>query len=138
MSIPRNDETPDFCTIRHLLPYIFVAGIKGGYIFPTEAELLNPPSDGIFKTFISYDTFAARIKHLTDNVLKLENLKITPQTIRKTGYLFAVLGSGDPSDMRKSARHKLLQNAEKYRLNTISTKDHIERIGGDIAICNKV
>ena len=51
MSIPRNDETPDFCTIRHLLPYIFVAGIKGGYIFPTEAKLLNPPSDVIFKTF---------------------------------------------------------------------------------------
>ena len=138
MSIPRNDETPDFCTIRHLLPYIFVAGIKGGYIFPTEAELLNPPSDGIFRTFISYDTFAARIKHLTDNVLKLENLKITPQTIRKTGYLFAVLGSGDPSDMRKSARHKSLQNAKKYRLDAMSIKGHIDCMGGDTAIRNKI
>jgi hypothetical protein len=38
---------PEFCLVRPLLVYSHLIGIKGGYLFPSAAELHNPPADGI-------------------------------------------------------------------------------------------
>ena len=53
-----------FCAVRHLLIYVYALGIKGGHMFPTEAELNNPPSDGIYTTCMTYQTFSDRMNHL--------------------------------------------------------------------------
>lgn len=59
-----NKTHHEFCTLRHLLPYVYLLNIKGGYLFPTEEELKNPPADGIYKTYMTYDTFSKRLDHL--------------------------------------------------------------------------
>jgi hypothetical protein len=47
----KNDETPTiFCFVRHLLIHVYICGIQGGFLFPTQDELYNHPVDGIFKT----------------------------------------------------------------------------------------
>ena len=49
-----DDECPEFCPVRLLLVYIHFSKIQGGFLFPSEVELLNPPSDGMFVKMISF------------------------------------------------------------------------------------
>ena len=60
---------PAFCPIRHLLIYVHMAGIKSGYLFPSVAELKNPPADGHFKTRVRCDAFHTAMKACIAKVL---------------------------------------------------------------------
>jgi hypothetical protein len=49
-----DEECPEFCLVRHLLVYVYLAGIKAGFLFPMEKELMAmPPADGTFTTGLS-------------------------------------------------------------------------------------
>jgi hypothetical protein len=60
---------PEFCPVGPLLVYAHLIGIKGGYLFPSAAELKNPPADGIYKTTIDYGVFMDHLQHLCELVL---------------------------------------------------------------------
>ena len=49
-----DDECPKFSPILLLLVYIHLTKIQGGFLSPSEGELLNPPSDGMFVKMISF------------------------------------------------------------------------------------
>ena len=110
-------ENPVFCPIRHLLIYLHVTGIKKGYLFPSAKELNNPPANGHFQTMINYSKFLRDLQKVTDAVLPERNgikLNIGSHTFRKTAYLFAVFGRGDPPEIRLAARHMREKNASTY------------------------
>jgi hypothetical protein len=120
---PRNltlwadDECPDLCAVRLLLVYLFLTGIKGGYLFPDNVELNNMPADGICRTRLSKKKLMSRLPRLFVDVLKKADMRLGTHTFRKTAYLLAVWGGGEISDIMFSARHKSLQEAEGYRLD---------------------
>ena len=45
LKIWADDVYPELCPVRPLLVYMYLIRIKGGYLFPTAAELANPPAD---------------------------------------------------------------------------------------------
>ena len=65
-----DDNCPDLCPVRHLLIYVYLAGIKGGYLFPRSQELVgqNKPDDGIYLTCVSYNTFRKQFKMIVAQV----------------------------------------------------------------------
>ncbi len=89
-----DDEHPDLCPVRALAVYSYLIGIKGGYLFPSETELHNPPANGHFETTIVYTTLMAHFKRLCDDVLQPRDngIKVGCHSFRKTGYLVAVFG----------------------------------------------
>ncbi len=116
--IHADDENPDLCPVRALAVYSYLIGIKGGFLFPSEKELHDPPSDGIYKTIITYSTFRNHIKALCANVLRPRpgGMNVGCHSFRKTGYCMAIFGgvrTDDPSLM-KSARHQSPTEAATY------------------------
>jgi hypothetical protein len=58
-------ENPLFCPILHLLVYgCYLLKIKDGHLCPAKEELLNPPIDGVYKTWMSYETFLIKIRNI--------------------------------------------------------------------------
>jgi hypothetical protein len=116
-----DNEYPELCPCRPLLIYMHIIGIKGGYLFPSESELFDPPADGIYKTTINYQTFLESFKELCHRILPpRKDLKIGCQTFRKSFYVVAVFGGGEESDVRMSARHASPRNSEKYRQDAMT------------------
>ena len=68
------DECPEFCPVCLLLVYIHFTKIQGDFLFPSELELLNPPSDGVFVTQISYGVLKVHMTLLVKDVLELSGL----------------------------------------------------------------
>lgn len=100
----RQDEFPHFCPVRHLLFYLHIQKINGGYLFPDLIE--NKPK-------YSYRCFNDRVKHIMRKLLRrMEN--VSTHLFRNSGYLFAVFGRGCFDIIRKSARHKTAQTAIGY------------------------
>ena len=85
-----DDECPEFCPVCLLLVYIHVTKIQGGCLFPSELELLNPPSDGVFVAQISYSVLQVCMTLLVEDVLGLSGLsaQVGLLLILKTGYLW--------------------------------------------------
>ena len=116
-----NHEYPELCPVRHLLVYLYLTGIKSGYLFPSEKELLHPPANGHFTTTINYGTFMRQLKTLCEEVLpEREDLKVGCHVFRKTGYLVAVFGNALHSALRQSARHESENNSLKYYEDALS------------------
>jgi hypothetical protein len=96
--------------------HINLIGIKGGYLFPSAAELKNPPADGIYKTTIDYSVFMEHLQTLCELVLPARaDMKIGCQTFRKTGYCVAIFGDANSIDLKKSARHSIDTHSGTYR-----------------------
>jgi hypothetical protein len=121
-----DDENPEFCPVRHLLVYVYLAGIKGGFLFPSKRELLvNRPENGIFETGITADAVQIRVEYLVKIVCKLEGFKCGLQMFRKAAFLFARWGGGDSLDVETDARHTknskdgALYNLDANTLNEI-------------------
>jgi hypothetical protein len=113
-------EYPELSPVGPLLVYTHLIGIKGGYMFPTAAELKNPPADGIYKTTIDYSVFMDHLQNLCELVLPpREDMKIGCQTFRKTGYCMAIFGEANSIDLMKSARHSTAENSSKYRKDAV-------------------
>ena len=66
-----DDECPEFCPVRLLLVYGHLTKIQGGFLFPSELELLNPPLNGVFVTQISYGVLQDHMTLLAKDVLGL-------------------------------------------------------------------
>ena len=118
-----NNETPDLCPVRYLLVYLYLAGIKSGPLFPTEAELYNPPPDGNYKSTVSEDKIYEQLDTLWSKVLKRFS-KLGTHTCRKTAYLWACLGlEGGMASLpviMQAARHKTFATAQTYLQNAYS------------------
>ena len=74
LKIYADHDYPELCPVRHLLIYLHLTGIKSGYLFPSAAELANPPADGHFKTTVKYEIFMRCLKNLCVEVLPYEEL----------------------------------------------------------------
>ena len=127
-----SDDCPEFCPLRHLLLYVYLTKMKGGYLFPNEKELNNPPADGIFRTKCGGQSVRETLAELYNIVVSvtvvpfnkrlgndrwLDFMKVGTHSYRKTGWLFAVLGGGNESSIMESSRHASVKNAIKYRLD---------------------
>jgi hypothetical protein len=129
-----NNETPDLCPMRYLLVYVYCAGIKGGTLFPNWDELKTPPVSGVHVTKIAEKDLYKEVNHLWFNVLKRQT-KLGTHTCRKTGYLWACLGGGDPvrdellHEVMQAARHKTFNVAVKYLQNARSLAENIRQHG---------
>lgn len=107
---------PDLCPVRPLLVYMQLLGLKGGFLFPSEHEIKNPPHDGIYKTMICYKTFLSQFKSLCLNVLpERPDMKIGAHVFRKSFYLLGIFGEGNAYDLQASARHKSGECSIVYR-----------------------
>ena len=131
MMIWTDDECPEFCPVRLLLSYVHCSGIKGGVLFPVEADLRNPPNDGIFQTPLTYKVMRLRMVNLVRTLLKLPatHFKTGLHVTRRTAYLFAIFGSGQIASIAPSARHKNIDTAMHYAhdAETLFAKQRIFR-----------
>ncbi len=64
------DEHPDFCPVWLLLIYLHASGIKSGVLFPTEAELHQPPEGGTCVDPLTYKVFMAWMLFLVRSILQ--------------------------------------------------------------------
>ena len=121
-----DDECPEFCPIHLLLVYNYASKIKGGFLFPSEVELNNPPPDGIFVTQVSYGVMRERVASLVKDVLGLSGVtfKVGLHLLRKTAYLFGIWGNADVATIAKSARHKCIDTANDYACDAALIKVH--------------
>jgi hypothetical protein len=87
--------------------------MKGGMLFPSKNEVDNPPSDGFYKTQLTKQAFQEHFKSICHKVIK-RVAKFGTHCCRKTGYLFAIWAKGNINDIRKSARHKTIESAQRY------------------------
>ena len=108
----------DLCPLRPLLVYMHILGIKGGFLFPTEEEIKNPPQDRIYKTVVCYQKFLLDFKKKCLAVLDLDqrpDFKIGVHVFRKTFYLLGVFGDAPEMELKESARHKSMDSSFCYR-----------------------
>jgi len=123
MKLYADHTCPEFCPVRALGIYMYLTGTKGGYLFPTPQELLNPPTDGVYKTCIDYKNFLNALKELCQNVLPpRDDLKIGCHTFRKTFYLLAVFGDANAFDLQTCGRHRSVENSIRYRKSALTLK----------------
>ena len=115
------DSLPKLCLLRHLLVHVHCAGIKSGYVFPSDKNHgIHPPGqstdqDGHMESGILYAEFD---KWITDR-LKLNtrnngHANWGPHAPRRSIYLFGVLGGGEFADVMRNARHEDLTTAKGY------------------------
>ena len=106
--------------------YIYASKIKGGFLFPSEVELNNPPPDGIFVTQVSYGVTRERVASLVKDVLGLSGVtfKVGLHLLRKTAYLFGIWGNADVATIAKSARHKCIDTANDYACDAALIRVH--------------
>ena len=118
-----DNEYPELCVVRHLLIYIYLTDMNGGYMFPGWTELMHPPSDGIYLTHVAYNTFEKYFKTLLAKILPNGGtyLKMGLHMFRKTGYKFAIWGHGLWEAIKRDARHKDDADAYKYAGDSWST-----------------
>lgn len=113
----------EFCPVRHLLCFIYLAGIKGGNLFPTEAELgKGPPPDGVYKTKMSADCLREVFNGLFHSILQTDQ-KIGLHTFRVTAYLFAMWGGASEPAAMDAARHATIASAKRYFKDCQATKN---------------
>ena len=82
-----DEECQEIYPVSILLCFVHCAGIKGGFIFPSEQELKSPPDNGIFVTQLSYSVVMSRMNKIAKQVLGLVNYKVRMHTFCCTGYL---------------------------------------------------
>jgi hypothetical protein len=71
---PDND-VPELCPVRHLMVYIYLTGISGGYFFPSGnvmSSIKDPGSgfNGHVGESISYATYQTRVKQIMTKLMK--------------------------------------------------------------------
>lgn len=149
-----NDEYPEFCPVRHLLWYLKVFRIKGGYIFPEDKSLITFWEDGRRHDWspdkrIAYTPFLRLVSSLVQDVCKRDISMFTVGThiCRKTAYLFAVWGFmnglslGSYSNfliphmylaqIMRSARHSTVNNANTYQRDSSTIFELVKRERSD-------
>jgi hypothetical protein len=100
-----DDVCPLLCPVRHLIVYVYLAKIKKGHLFPTLAELQDPPADGNYVTYLSYETYQSRLTAACTTLFKGRDGHYGTHTARKTGYLLAIWAGASIDEVKQSARH---------------------------------
>jgi hypothetical protein len=114
-----DDICPDLDVPRHLLAFLYAINWKGGYLFPSEKELNNPPADGVYKTFMTEETLISTLKHIYNTVLKRDS-KLGSHVFRKSGYLHGRLGGASFEEMMVGASHDTAESAARYMMDADS------------------
>ena len=78
---------------------------------------------------LSYKKFNTYLQDLVRHVLKIDSLKITAHTLRKTAYLFAVFRNAVQSDIHLGAHHADIKNSDRYLLDAQTKYEIIKEQG---------
>ena len=130
----RDSVNPMFCPILHLEIYFYFIKAKGGHFFPTVKELHAPPANGIYKTWMRYETFLNSVKNLCETLFAREGPWGT-HTCRKTSYLLAICGGGTFESIMMSARHSDINSAKKYERDAMYLLESSKINGISMASC---
>lgn len=108
------DDVPSSCPVRHLFAWLFLTGIRSGYLFPSYRSL-EKLKENVYhvREKISNATYMDRYKHFADAHITRE-AKIGTHSNRKTYYLEGVFSKAEHGALTAGARHKSLANAAKY------------------------
>jgi hypothetical protein len=120
--INRDDHTPELCPVRHILAWIYLLGIKSGYIFPDEKTLTamidtgntHPLKYDNPSNHISYSVFQHRFKSACEEIITDRAGPWGTHSCRKTFYLLGIWGKGSLEALMQDARHKTIKNAQIY------------------------
>jgi hypothetical protein len=111
-------RVPEFCPVRHLFVYLYLSGIKDGFVFPPWQDITGkaPPADGVYKNHLSYSTFSKWFKRMLESVLPNGGAAFHTglHMFRKTGYKFAIWGKGKWEEIKVDARHVNDNDAKLY------------------------
>lgn len=110
----RDKLNPELCPIVNLQLYSYLIGIKGillclmpgGHLFPTLHEIESKPSDGIYRSCLSGQSYRDKFQDKCNTLFKRKG-KWGTHTCRKTAYLLAVWGGGTFQTIMRSARHSV-------------------------------
>ncbi|KAI3645930.1 hypothetical protein MP228_008858 [Amoeboaphelidium protococcarum] len=108
-------DVPELCPVRALLTWIFISGIRTGFLFPQESTLDAVKQVGHAAYNISYVSYHRQYQKACKIATGNPDGKFGTHTSRKTGYLLAVWGMGSEIDITKSARHASSANAALYK-----------------------
>lgn len=125
-----NNDYEDIDPVRNLLAWLNLIGWKGGFLFPSEEELNNPPSNGIYQTHMSDDSLRDKLDVMYRDVLNRTD-RLGTHTFRKTGYLFSRLGGGDWHGIMQAANHKTYEIADRYDKG-LACLGNLIRLNGDL------
>ena len=94
-----DEEHSDFDELTHLLWYMKIFNIRGGYLFPPtkvlEKQLIGGSQEALVcETHIKYQDFAFKFKVLVKEVIGRDEkiFLVGTHTLRKTAYLMAIWG----------------------------------------------
>jgi len=117
-----DDAHADVDLKRNLLGYLYAIGWKGGYLFPAQDELKNPPTDGVYKSCLSEDDLYRSLKYLFHTVLKRTD-KLTSHSGRKSGYLWNRIRGADAAQLMQAADHDCYEVACRYAKDCDAIKE---------------
>ena len=132
-----DDSCPLLCPVRHLLVYVYLAKIKKGHLFPTLEELDDPPTDGVFKTYLSYETYKCRLSAACTSLFNGREGHYGTHTARKTGYLLALWAGGELELIKYSARHSTDSKSAQHYYRDASALCDISKENGNEFILAK-
>ncbi|KAJ3270164.1 hypothetical protein HDV01_000499 [Terramyces sp. JEL0728] len=106
-------ECPMLCPVLHLQAYLYCTKIKSGFLFPSLAELNQPPSDGKFVTIL-------KVGDLVDTIVNAvhefsPDFEFGLETFVKSGYANATWGGAQLEKIMKSARHTDMETAMRFQ-----------------------
>ena len=108
-----DDDCPLVDLKRILLAYLYAIGWKGGALFPTKAEINDPPADGIYKTRMTENDLYTTLGLLQKGVLKRKD-KLVSHAGRKSGYLFGIIRGASVLSLKQDADHECYEVVERY------------------------
>jgi hypothetical protein len=121
-----HDKVPELCPVRHLLAWIYISKIRGGYLFPPDKKLKDGKfPDGFFGKTMSRGRYHALYKQYCESYLdpvRLKTCHFGTHSNRKTGYLFAVWGDAPDSELKEAARHEGIVDMNKYKADSPTLK----------------
>ena len=123
-----DNQYPAMCPVRSLIGYIYLTGLKSGYVFP-RSHLLgtidHATEDGHQQLGT---TFLSDSKEVYERITGNLDTYGT-HTGRKTYYLLGVLGGADTIALKQGARQKKDSTVENYLQDAYTVKAMIEAEG---------
>jgi hypothetical protein len=132
-------EYPEFCALSHLLIYIHAAGIRGGFLFPSDIDLHDPNvgTNGIYIRHETYHQLLGAFKKVGEVALAEysgtnvdgKEFKLTVHICRKASYNFRVSAYENVEDidwvlLKFDARHSQDKDAETYIRDAMQNRQY--------------
>lgn len=121
-------QFPMMCPIKALLGYIYLAGLKSGYVFPRSHLLGSIDHATELQHKQMSATYLNDCKDVFERVTGNYDIYGT-HTGRKTYYLLGVLGGADTIVLKQGARHKQDSTVETYLQDAVTIKEMIDAQG---------